>query len=153
MLSSGHQYELSIEETPYARKQDEEADDGSRWGIDGGFSRTYLTKFTLTVDGQHVWIPRKVYEDLPYISLADAYDFGGALRVDLKGGDAAGSFRASFLFSGWRIERFDYHGEFPKSRWEYIVETASVSEVTDGDSPPLPHSDLSLNPASSNTDE
>lgn len=147
-LSSGQQYELAIEEGSYIRRKDEVGDDWSRWGIDGGFAGTYVTKFDLVVDGQGLWIPRKLYEDLSYVSSVDAYDYHGALRIDLKGGDGAGSYRASFLFSGWDIERLVRHGEFPDSRWEYVVEHSSVAEVTDGANPPIPPSSTSLNPDS-----
>ena len=144
VLSSGETYSLSIDESPYIRREGETGDDGSRWGIDGGFPRTHITKFDLVVDGTHVWVPRKLYEDLSYVRSVDVHEFGGALRIDLKGSDASGSFRASFLFAGWRIERFVYHGEFPDSLWEYIVVHNSVAEVTDGEKPPIPPSAQSL---------
>ena len=146
-LASGARYSLTVAESPYHPEDGEAGDDWSRWGIDGGFPRTYLAKLTLIVNGQELWIPRKIYQDLSHISSANAYEFHGALRLDLKGGDAASSFRASYLFSGWNIERLVRHGEFPNSRWEFIVEHSSVAAVTAGDDPPLPPAETSLQPS------
>ena len=145
-LSSGQAYELTIEEGPITQRKEGPGDDGSRWGIDGGFAETCIQKFELVVDGQSLWIPRKVFEDLSYVRSANVYDYHGALRIDLKGSDAAGSFRASFLFSGWEIERLVRHGEFPNGRWEYVVEHSSVAEITDGANPPISPAKASLLP-------
>ena len=67
VLSSGETYSLSIDENPYIPREGESENDGRQWGTDGGYPRTHITKFDLVVDGTHVWVPKKLYEDLSYV--------------------------------------------------------------------------------------
>jgi len=51
----------------------------------------------------------------------------GNLVLNLRGGDAAGSYRARFLFGEYEIERMVRGGEFPNSLWERTVYHNSLS--------------------------
>lgn len=153
VLSSGTEYSIDIRETAYIRRDGEPEDDGSQWGIDGGVPGTRVSTFDVVVRNQKIWIPRKLYIDLSNIKTATAYEFGGGLRVDLKGSDAAGSFRTSFLFAGWTIERLTRQGEFPDSRWEFNVIHSSIAAIEDDSGPPIPFSTKTLQPGTHSTSE
>jgi hypothetical protein len=121
-LPSGKSYRLVIHEAPYQRRPLEQPDDGSRWGIDGGFPRFYVEELTLTLGKLSVWIPRKFHTDLSHVHRASMQEQRGAVVLRLEGGDAAGSFAAEFRFRGGNfVERLVRHGEFPDEVWERTI--------------------------------
>src|SRR5205809_8024427 len=97
-LPSGRTYRLELHESAYVPRPGENEDDGSRWGIDGGFPETYVSRFRLTVNGKEVTIPRKLFEDLSHVNRVDVAEDKRAVRVRVQGGDGAGSFDAVYLF-------------------------------------------------------
>jgi hypothetical protein len=121
-LKAGTSYRLVLREAVYRRAPGERPDDGSRWGIDGGFPWTYITDFTLTVGSRRVSLPRKSFSDLVNISRADVSEEGSNILVTVAGGDAAGSFKATFTVRGFRlVDRMVRMGEAPDQRWERTI--------------------------------
>jgi hypothetical protein len=126
-LKSGRPFSVKIAESPYIQRENEPSDDGSRWGIDGGFPRTSVATFSVDLGGTPVYIPRKLYRDLSYVNRVEVSEEEGHLVIDVRGGDAAGSYRARFLFRDFEIERMVRGGEFPTSVWERTVYHNSLS--------------------------
>ena len=121
-LRSGTSYRLVLREGVYRRAPGERSDDGSRWGIDGGFPWTYITDLTLTIGSRRVLIPRKSFSDLVNITRAGVSEKGKSILVTVAGGDAAGSFDATFTIRGYRlVERMVRMGEAPDQRWERTI--------------------------------
>ena len=121
-LASGTTYRLTVREAPYKRQAHEKPDDGSRWGIDGGYPASYVEEFRLTLGKRKVFVPRKFFNDMSHLSRVSIEEQKGSLLVAVTGGDAAGSFTAEFRFRGGRfLERIVRHGEFPNERWERTI--------------------------------
>ncbi len=70
-LPSGTKYELSIEEGTYSHPSPSQKDseDGSFWGVDGGFPESIITKFEFRLNGKDVYIPRKVSANFPHLQV------------------------------------------------------------------------------------
>jgi hypothetical protein len=69
-----------------------------------------------------VFIPWKFYSDLSAIHIADFKKTDDSYQLILKGGDAAGLFRADFKIKNFRmIERIVRVGEFPDEVWEKTI--------------------------------
>ena len=130
-LSSGSEFSVKITESAYVRRPTELPDDGSWWGIDGGFPLTYCTTFDITINGTHVNPVRKLYQDLTHLNEVKVSEENGQLLVLVSGGDAAGSFDARFLFREFEVERIVRHGEVPNSVWERTVYHNSALVDTD----------------------
>jgi hypothetical protein len=121
-LPSGRTYRLEIRETTYVPRSGEKEDDGGRWGIDGGFPRTNITLFQLFVDNKAVEIPRKLYEDLSHLNRVRVGEVKKLVRVEIRGGDAAGGFNVVYLFKVPReIERVVRSGEMRDHVWERTI--------------------------------
>jgi hypothetical protein len=130
-LPSGKEYELKIREEAYSRRPGELPDDGSRWGIDGGYPRTYCAEFSLSIDGKPVSVQRKLFEDLSHLLAVEVSEDGEDVLVMIRGGDAAGSFRARYSVRKVEIERLVEAGEFPSSVWERTTVHNSVAADAD----------------------
>lgn len=126
-LSSGTKYSVKIAESQYQRGFADLPDDGSWWGIDGGFPDTYCTTFQVVIDGKPVTVVRKLYQDLSQLNRVKLDDRGGHLVVLIEGGDAAGSFQAEFFFREFEVERVVRGGEFPHAFWERTILHNSLS--------------------------
>src|ERR1700730_2238081 len=66
-LPSGQPYHLVIREAVYERKPGENSDDGSRWVIDGGYPRSFVDEFSLSLGKRKVFLPRKFFNDMSHI--------------------------------------------------------------------------------------
>jgi hypothetical protein len=103
-------------------RDNEEKDDGSRWGIDGGFPIAYVSRFQLIVDGNELTIPRKLFEDLSHVYRVKINEVKRIIHVVISGGNAAGAFDAEYLFKiPKEIERIVRMGEMPKYVWEQTI--------------------------------
>jgi hypothetical protein len=117
--ASGRTYHLEVRESPYTRRANEKEDDGSRWGIDGGFPATFISTFSLVIDGKKIPIPRKLYEDLSSPNIIEILDAGSDVRVHIEGGDGAAGYDVLYVFKiPHEIERTVRMGELPDSVWE-----------------------------------
>jgi hypothetical protein len=126
-LSSGVQYAVKIAESIFQRAPRDLPDDGSWWGIDGGFPTSLCTTFDITINGKRIDLLRKSYHDLAGLNSVEISEEKGHLVVLINGGDAAGSFNARFLFREFEVERIVRGGEFPNSRWERTIYHNSLS--------------------------
>lgn len=120
-LPSGRSYSIRVEEALYSPRPGETEDDGSRWGIDGGFPATYCAVFELAIDGKPVRPLRKLFEDLSHLSRVAVAEVDGGLQVAVRGGDAHGSYVAVFTVRPHEIVREVRHGEVPDRIWERLV--------------------------------
>ena len=121
-LKAGTPYRLTLREAVYRREPGESPDDGSRWGIDGGFPWTYVTDLTLKVGSRPVSIPRKSFSDLVNISRVNVSEEGNNILIKVDGGDAAGAFNAVFTVHDYRlVERMVRLGEAPDQLWERTI--------------------------------
>jgi hypothetical protein len=125
---SGRTYTIRVEEHPYVARPGEQADDGSRWGIDGGLPSSYCSVFELSLDGKKLRLPRKLFEDLSHLSSVKVSENGRAVELAIVGGDAAGSFMATMIVQPNEVERVVRHGEFPDSIWERLVVHNSIAD-------------------------
>ena len=67
-LPSGTTYEIEIQEQPYTQKPGELPDDGSTWGIDGGFCSNVVRMFRVKINNDVAPVSRK-YEFPPEFHL------------------------------------------------------------------------------------
>jgi hypothetical protein len=120
-LPSGLNYSLVIKESPYQRTPKSEPDDGSMWGIDGGYPTFIVQKFSLKLNGRDILIPRKFWADICNLSKASINEEKKCVVITIKGGDAAGSFIAKYKIKGDNlVERLVRHGEMSDEVWEKI---------------------------------
>jgi len=131
VLPSGKKFSVTISESPYKRHPDDLPDDGSRWGIDGGFPTPYCTTFAVKIDGKPVNLLRKSFQDLSHLNSVEISEENRNLVVSVQGGDAAGSFDARFIFREFEVERIVRSGEFPNSIWERTVYHNSLAVDVD----------------------
>ena len=125
---SGLRYMLQIDERPYVVEKGALPDDGSMWGIDGGFPHYVVTTFSLELAGNKVTIPRKMYADVSDVHSASIKEEGDLIKIVIKGGDAAGSYQAEYAVkSGVLIERIVRTTECP-SHTEKTVFTECEGE-------------------------
>ncbi len=117
-LSDGKLYSVEIRESRYLPSTGESPDDGGRWGIDGGFPRTSTSSFRVTIDGNELSVPRKLFADLSSVVEAIVSLAEDGVRVTVRGGDGSGSYEATFAFREDAIERIVKSGEAPESIWE-----------------------------------
>ena len=130
-FTSGKSYAVRIREAPYVPVPGEKEDDGSRWGIDGGFPSSSCVEFSLSLNGQAITIYRKLFTDLSHLQMASIVEEKALVRVSVTGGDAAGSFTAQFFFHPHEIERVVHHNEVPNSVWERTIVHNSCPELCD----------------------
>jgi len=143
-LPSGRTYSLVIQEKPYSPRPGEPEDDGSRWGIDGGFAKSYIEKLELSVNGEKLPLVRKLYQDLSGIFKAEVREVGGEVELHLLGGDGSGSFDARFTWHPHEVERLIRHREVPEAVWEKTIFHNSCPDVNCGDDRPAPDKALSM---------
>jgi hypothetical protein len=129
---SGLPYSVSITTKPFVKTAVSQPDDGGLWGIDGGFPRQVVGEFAVRFGTTEAVLFRKYVADLTNVHGAslEAKSEGNSneLLLYLRGGDAAGSFRAELLFRDCRlVERTVRMGEFPDTVWERL--TVSNFEV------------------------
>jgi hypothetical protein len=118
-LPSGKQYELRIRQIEFRRGAETKPDDGSMWGIDGGFPTYVVETLALSLDEKKVDFPRKAVWDLCNITSAEVLEKDHKVVVRVAGGDAAGAFQAEFVIRSYRLaERIVRGGEFPDEAWE-----------------------------------
>jgi len=121
-LDSGKSYSLEIKTSKFTIKPDSRKDDGSIWGIDGGYPRTKTDGLLFQIDGMPAYIPWKFYTDLTDIQTARVLEDDGFVKILIKGGDAAGSYDAEFRIKDMRlVERIVHVGEFYKEVWEKTI--------------------------------
>jgi len=121
-LPSGTKYDVVIQETAYKKTLSEPEDDGSMWGIDGGYPTDVVKTFTVKLNGNNIVIRKKFYSDICNISSAEVREEGTATLLVIKGGDAAGSFNAIYRFKqGDLVERVVRMGEMPDDIWEKTI--------------------------------
>ena len=121
-LPSGTRYAIEVSEIPFKRTPDTRPDDGSLWGIDGGYPETIVRRFSLQLNDKDVWIPWKLYSDICHVRKVLVRESNGSVLIDIMGGDAAGSYAAQYKFKNQRlVERMVRVGEFPKQVWEKTV--------------------------------
>lgn len=121
-LKSGQPYQLILREAKYQRKKGDKPDDGSLWGIDGGFPWTKVTELSLVIKAYRVNLPKKFYSDLTNISSVSVIERNGDIIISVEGGDAAGSFEGEFVVRDTRfVERTIRAGEAPEELWEKVV--------------------------------
>ena len=138
-LPSGRSYSLVIEERPYSPRPGEPEDDGSRWGIDGGYPKSCIGNLELKLDGKSLPMVRKLYQDLSGVYKAEVREVGGEVELRLLGGDGAGSFEARYIWRPHEIERLLRHGEVPEAVWEKTIVHNSCPDVDcGGESAPSP---------------
>jgi|WetSurMetagenome_2_1015567.scaffolds.fasta_scaffold620617_1 hypothetical protein len=119
---SGKSYSLKIEEHPFSKSPNTKPDDGSTWGIDGGYPLNVVKKFFLRLNEVEISIPRKYYSDICDISKVSIEEKQELVILKVKGGDGAGSFNAEYVFKNNRlIERMVRMGEFPDEVWEKTI--------------------------------
>lgn len=132
-LPSGRTYSLMIKEKSYNPSPGEPEDDGSRWGIDGGYPKSYIGSLELAINGEKLPIARKLYQDLSGILKAELKEVGGNVELHLLGGDGSGSFDARFIWRPHEVERLIRHGEVPEAVWEKTIVHNSCPDVNCGD--------------------
>ena len=121
-LPSGATYKIEMHEVLYKHTDEKRPDDGSLWGLDGGYPRTILRNFSLQINGKDVWLPWKLHSDICHIYRVRVRESNGYVLVDIRGGNAAGSYDATYKFNGHRLmERIVRVGEFPEQVWEKTV--------------------------------
>ena len=121
-LPTGMKYSIKIEEIPYVKSLNAKPDDGSTWGIDGGYPLHVIKTFFFSLNGKEIFIPRKLSSDICDLQRASIQEINGQVILTIKGGDAAGSFNAEFKFKNGRlVERLIRMGEFPEEVWEKII--------------------------------
>lgn len=121
-LKRGAAYQFTLREIIYRKRSGDKSDDGSLWGIDGGFPWTIITEMTLSFGKTRVSIPRKSFADLTNITGAAIAEKQNGVVLTVAGGDAAGSFTAEFIFRNNRlVERMVKMNEAPDQNWERTV--------------------------------
>jgi hypothetical protein len=121
-LKSGHSYSIKIIEKNFIKKPDSKEDDGSVWGIDGGFPSTVVDIFKVEINNVAVVIPWKFYADITNVREAGIIESADVLILTVEGGDAAGSYTAEYSIKDNRlIERIVRVGEFPVEVWEKTI--------------------------------
>ena len=121
-LANGTEYSINILEEKYIPEKGEAPDDGSMWGIDGGYPSSKVVNFSININGEKVYLPKKAYFDLCHLSAIKIDEKDGNIFLHVRGGDAAGSYRAKFTFRKNKLEeRIVRMGEFPDQVWEKIT--------------------------------
>ena len=82
--------------------------------------RTIIRVITVLRNGQSIFVPISAYADLGKPTTLTLGKLSGhGFRLAIKGGDAAGSYRALLDFKNYEISRRKVvSGEFPKEVWE-----------------------------------
>ena len=99
---------LRLRDAPYSAAAQAARGPTHWWGTDSGRPRRVTAELSLVLGGRPVVVAHRAYADLgdPIIpggvSLSQS---GRDLLLHLDGGDAAGSFRAKFVFRGGRLLR------------------------------------------------
>jgi hypothetical protein len=132
-LPSGRTYSLVIKERPYSPSSGEPEDDGSRWGIDGGYPKSYIGNLELTLNGESLPMVRKLYQDLSGIVTAELREVGGEIELRLLGGDGSGSFEARYTWRPHEVERIVRHATVPEAVWEKTIVHNSCPDVNCGE--------------------
>jgi hypothetical protein len=122
---------VKVAESAYQRRADELPDDGSWWGIDGGFPKSVCTRFEVRIGAKRIELPRKLYTDLAQLKRVEIAEEEGQAVLIVRGGDAAGSFEARFRFTQFEVERVVRGGEFPDSVWERTLYHNSLAADVD----------------------
>ena len=94
------------------------------WGTDDGRRppNTIVTRLTVAIGRDTVLIPFGAYGDLSEPDSVWVSCGGSGATVYLRGGDAAGSYDASFVvLHGMLYKRRVQSGEFPEEVWEETV--------------------------------
>jgi len=89
------------------------------WGTAGGTPRTVVTRMLVTMGGDTVFVPFGAYGDLSEpLTVAVACSIGD-FTITVVGGDAAGSYSATFVVSGLILKKRRVASlESPDDVWE-----------------------------------
>ena len=122
---SGLTYSVSLRLTPFARSPLSEEDDGSMWGIDGGFPHYVVKKLSVSFGATEVVIHKKFLTDICDISSAwvraSTRGQSNELVLHVKGGDGAGAYEGEYRFIDCRLTRRSLRmGEAPDEVWERL---------------------------------
>jgi len=121
-LPSGVEYSVEIKEVQYEKKSNELPDDGSMWGIDGGFCRYVVTIFNVKINNKPAYIYRKYYSDICDLTSVKVTEEKGQIILIVSGGDGAGAFTAKYTFKRNKLtQRMVRMSEMPDDYWELIV--------------------------------
>lgn len=85
-----------------------------------------IRRVTIQLNGSPVVIPQSAFEDIYSVSSMSIEEKGGVILLTMSGGDAGGSYLATFKIIPSRrtrgrfrlSERIHRHGEFPDEVWE-----------------------------------
>lgn len=130
-LKSGKKFELRVREVVFKALPGAVEDDGSLWGIDGGFPDTVCAEMTLEMDGVAEHIPRKLYQDLVNLEEVGIAEVKGEVQVTIRGGgsDPHAGFVAVFFFREFEIERMVRHdGGGADCIWERTIVHNSMND-------------------------
>jgi hypothetical protein len=118
-LPSGKPFSVVISERRFVKGPGAQPDDGSIWGIDGGFPTNVVNEFSVLIEGKPILIPRKYLADISNLYSVDVRAEKDLVVILLKGGDAAGSFSAEYrVHLNGSLVRIIRHGEVPDEHWE-----------------------------------
>lgn len=89
------------------------------WGTELANPRFLTTSVEIKVGGENVFVPLSAYSDLTNPRNATLEPMQNGLRLIIKGGQAATSYKAELTFEKNFIRRRKVtHGEFPSVAWE-----------------------------------
>ena len=93
-LKSGYSYSIKIIEKKFIKNSDSKENDGSFWGIKGGFPITIVDVFKVYINDVAVFIPWKFYADIAHVNRAEIMESNDVFTLTLEGGDAAAGYTA-----------------------------------------------------------
>ena len=117
VLPSGKRVAVSFRERPCKSGGCRDADAGM-WGMDGGIPRFITEVFLVSIDGREFVIPRKFYQDLTNTYQLRIFEQNARVVIELKGGEAAGAYTASFKLGGMCGFEREVCAEVCKEIWE-----------------------------------
>ena len=118
-LPSGKTYKLEIIEALLPVENSSSDDFTGYWGASGAYPATYINQLSLDVDQAKIKLPAKAYSDLGNISAAEVKENQFGIVLIVRGGDAAGSYYATFVFVDNRIRKRTVRADArPDQLWE-----------------------------------
>jgi hypothetical protein len=118
-LPLGRPYKLEIIEAMLLVEKSSNDEATGYWGANGAYPATYIKKLSLIVGKSKLWTLTKAYSDLGNINLAEVKENQFGIVLIVRGGDASGSYYATFVFIDSKMRKRSVRAEaLPDQLWE-----------------------------------
>ena len=121
-LPSGKAYQLTVLEKWYDGNETSENDVSELWGANDAFPFSHIHSVSFIVDGSPLWLPSKAYTDLGNLTRAEVKENPHAMVLVVRGGAAADSYYATFVFINGKIQKRTVRSsQAPDQYWEKTI--------------------------------